>query len=59
MKLRNPFRRHKPPEAKNPEINWRKAALLLILIEKYGELHDENERLRAEIDRLKTERKER
>ena len=56
MKLRNLFRRRKLPEAESPEINWQRAANALI--EEYKNVLHENDRLRAEINRLKAERKE-
>ena len=53
MKLRNLFHRCKPPKAKSPEINWQRAANALI--EEYKNVLNENDRLRAEINRLKAE----
>ena len=57
MKLRSLFRRRKQPKAKPPEINWQRAANALI--EEYKNVLNENDRLRAEINRLRAERKER
>ena len=49
MKLRNLFRRRKLPEAKPPEINWQRA------VNAFKDVLHENDRLRAEINRLKAE----